>query len=230
MPLGLWVFEPPPAPRNRLTCAIRVIWVIPQFVVLIFVNIAAFFAVIAAWFIALVTGQLPSGLRDFLVGVLRWNIRVQGYFYFLTDAYPPYSLEEADYPVRLGIPGPVELSRVAVLLRIFIAIPGGIVVSVLGAGLGIVSIGSWFMLLVTGELPRPLFEATRAVIRYQERFYGYFTMLTPEYSWGPLGDAAPATAEDPWAISLSDTGRTAMVVLIIIGIVVDVLNSSLQHY
>ena len=155
MPLHLWVLDPPPSPRNRLTCAIRLIWAIPQLFVLLFLNIVAFFAVIAAWFVALFTGRLDGPLREFIAGVLRWNIRVEGYFYFLTDAYPAFSLdEEEQYAVRLAIPPPVELNRAAVLLRIFIAIPAGIVANVLGAGLSVVSIGSWFMLLVTGTLAR----------------------------------------------------------------------------
>ncbi len=231
MPLELWVLEPPPTPRNRLTCGIRLFWAFPQLVALIVVNIIVFFALIGAWFMALFTGRVEGALREFLVGALRWNIRVSAYFYFLTDAYPPYSLDEdASYPVRLAVPPGSELNRVAVLLRIFIAIPGWIVVSVLGAGLGVVAVGSWFMLLVTGELPTPLFEATRAVVRYQERFYGYFAMLTPEYSWGPLGDEAPPTEQNPWAIRLSDTGRIAMYVVIVLGVIIDVVNSSLRGH
>jgi hypothetical protein len=225
MPLGLWVLDPPPSPRNRLTCAIRVIWALPQILALIVVNIVAFFAIIGAWFVALVTGRVSDGLREFIVGILRWNMRVESYVYFLTDAYPPYSIEEVEsYPIRLGIPPAGELNRVAVLLRFFIAIPAWIVASVLGGGLFIVSIGSWFMLLVTGELPRPLFEATRIVIRYQTRFYGYFAMLTPEYAWGPMGDTPEVAAQDPWAIQLTDTGRTAVIVVIVLGVIVDLVN------
>jgi len=204
--------------------------VIPQAVVLFFVNIAVFVAVVVAWFTALFSGRLAGELREFIAGVLRWNLRVEGYFFFLTDTYPPYSLQQEDgYPVRLAIPPPVELNRLAVLFRIFIAIPAWIVASVLGAGLGVVSVGSWFMVLVTGQLPGPLFEATRAVMRYQERFYGYFAMLTPEYPWGAMGDGVPSTAADPyegWSIRLSEGGRTAMIVVIVLGIIVDLLNSS----
>jgi Domain of unknown function (DUF4389) len=192
--------------------------VIPQFIVLLFVNIAAFFAVIAAWFVALVSGRLAGELREFIAGVLRWNLRVQSYFYFLTDTYPSYSLGDEDtYPIRLAIPPPVELNRGAVLLRLFIGIPSAIV-----------SIGSWFMLLVSAELPRPLFEATRAVLRYQARFYCYFSMLTPEYPWGAMGDSPSLTAgDDPyeaWSIKLSSGGRTAMIVVIILGVVVELVN------
>jgi Domain of unknown function (DUF4389) len=231
VPLHLWVLEPPPSPRNRLTCAIRLIWAIPQLFVLLFLNIVAFFAVIAAWFVALFTGRLDGPLREFLAGVLRWNIRVEGYFYFLTDAYPAFSLDEEEtYAVRLAIPPPVELNRGAVLLRIFIAIPAGIVANVLGAGLSVVSVGSWFMLLVTGTLPVPLFEATRVVVRYQERFYGYFIMLTSEYPWGPMGDdTAALSADDPneaWSIRLSDGGRIALIVIAVLGVISDIVSNA----
>ena len=229
LPLHFWVLDPPPLPRNRLTCAIRLIMVIPQAIVLIFVNIAAFFAVIGAWFVALVSARLAGGLREFIAGVLRWNVRVQSYFFFLTDTYPPYSLGDEDmYPIRIAVPPPEELNRAAVLFRLFIAIPGSIVVNVLGAGLGIVSVGSWFMVLVTGELPRPLFEATRVVLRYQARFYCYFSMLSPEYPWGAMGDnpSLPAGADpyESWSIKLSSGGRTAMFVVIVLGVIIELIS------
>jgi len=230
MPLHLWALFPPPSPRDRLTCAIRLIMVIPQVIVLFFVGIAAFFAIIAAWFVALFSGRLTGGLREFIAGVLRWVLRVQGYFFFLTDAYPPFSLGEEDtYPVRLAIPPPVELNRAAVLFRLLLAIPGLIVANVVGSGLAVVAVGSWFVLLVTGRLPVPLFEATRAALRYQARAYGYFSMLTPEYPWGVMGDGSslPADADpyDAWSINLSDGGRTAMIVLIVLGVISELINN-----
>ena len=224
MPLHLWVLDPPPSPRDRWTCALRLIMVIPQATVLLFVGIAAYFAVIVAWFVALFSGRVPDGLREFIAGTLRWTARVHGYFFLLTDTYPPYSLGEDDtYPIRLAIPPPVELNRAAVLFRLFIAIPGGIVSYVLTGGLLVVSLGSWFMVLVTGRLPVPLFEATRAVVRYQARFYGYLAMLTPEYSWGAMGDrsSVPAGADpdEDWSIKLSSGGQTVMIVVIVLGVI-----------
>jgi hypothetical protein len=229
MPLLLWVLDPPPLPRDRLTCAIRLLMVIPQAVVLFFVNLVAIFAVIAAWFVALFSGRLNGGLRDFIAGTVRWNFRVQGYFFFLTDTYPPFTLDDEDYPVRLAIPPPVELNRAAVLFRLFIAIPGWIVTTVLASGILIVSVGSWIAVLVAGELPVSLFEATRAVLRYQARFYAYFSMLTPEYPWGVMGDSsslpADAGSDEAWSIRLSSGGRTAMIVVIVLGVISELLNN-----
>ncbi len=85
------------------------------------------------------------------------------------------------------------------------------------------------MVLVTGQLPGSLFEATRTVLRYHARFYGYFAMLTAEYPWGAMGDtSSPYAASDPndaWSIRLSSGGRAAMVVLIVLGVIADIVNN-----
>ena len=66
---------------------------IPHFIVLAFLGIASFFAVIIAWFAILLTGRYPRGLFDFNVGVSRWWLRVNAYAVLLvTDQYPPFSL------------------------------------------------------------------------------------------------------------------------------------------
>ena len=65
----------------------------PHVVVLFFVNVAAFFVVLFAWFSILFTGKFPPWAFDFVVGVMRWHDRVIGYaFILVTDQYPPFSL------------------------------------------------------------------------------------------------------------------------------------------
>ena len=60
---------------------------------LFFLDIAAFFVVIVAWFAILFTGRYPRGLFDFVEGVIRWHNRVTGYALILvTDRYPPFRL------------------------------------------------------------------------------------------------------------------------------------------
>jgi hypothetical protein len=65
---------------------------IPHVVVLVFLSIGAFFAVIIAWFAILVAGRFPQGLHGYVAGVIRWGMRVQAYLLSLTDEYPPFSL------------------------------------------------------------------------------------------------------------------------------------------
>jgi hypothetical protein len=66
---------------------------IPHCVVLVVLWIAAFVAVVVAWFAILITGRYPRALFDFVVGVARWSLRVGAYaFLLVTDQYPPFSL------------------------------------------------------------------------------------------------------------------------------------------
>ena len=66
---------------------------IPHFIMLFFLAIGAFFAVVIAWFAILFTGRYPRGLFDYVVGVSRWVLRVEAYAVLLvTDRYPPFSL------------------------------------------------------------------------------------------------------------------------------------------
>jgi len=78
---------------NRWLPLIKWLLAIPHYVVLLFLCIAAVVAVIVAWFAILFTGAYPRGLFDFVVGVLRWGNRVNGYaFALVTDVYPPFRL------------------------------------------------------------------------------------------------------------------------------------------
>lgn len=83
----------PPAPRDRLSVAIRLILAIPHFVALLFVLLAWGLVTIAAWFIILITGSYPQGLYAFGVGALRWRLRVEAYLLLMVDEYPPFSLQ-----------------------------------------------------------------------------------------------------------------------------------------
>lgn len=79
---------------NRFLPLVKWFLAIPHYVVLVFLIIAAFFAVVVAWFAILFTGRYPRGLFDFVVGVQRWCERVAGYMALLvTDRYPPFSLQ-----------------------------------------------------------------------------------------------------------------------------------------
>jgi hypothetical protein len=65
----------------------------PHYVVLFFLFIGAFFAVVIAWFAVLFTARYPRGIFEFVEGVFRWSLRVQGYaFLLVTDTYPPFRL------------------------------------------------------------------------------------------------------------------------------------------
>jgi hypothetical protein len=78
---------------NRWLPLVKWLLAIPHYIVLFVLSIAAFVCVVIAWFAILFTGQYPRTLFDFVVGVLRWSLRVEAYaFLLVTDDYPPFSL------------------------------------------------------------------------------------------------------------------------------------------
>ncbi len=82
-----------PGERNRLTCALRIIWAIPAVFVFTFVAIAIEVVVFIAWFAVLFTGEWPEGMRKFVLSGLAWGQRVNAYANLLVDEYPPFAME-----------------------------------------------------------------------------------------------------------------------------------------
>jgi hypothetical protein len=86
-----YAIEEPPE-LNRWLPLVKWLLAIPHYIVLILLFIALAFVKIVAFFAVLFTGKYPAGLRDFVVGVFRWQLRVSSYVGLMTDAYPPFSL------------------------------------------------------------------------------------------------------------------------------------------
>lgn len=81
------------ADLNRWLPLVKWFLAIPHYIVLLFLTVAAFFAVVMAWFAILFTGRYPRTLFDFVEGVMRWWLRVEAYAMLLTtDRYPPFRL------------------------------------------------------------------------------------------------------------------------------------------
>jgi hypothetical protein len=81
------------ADLNRWLPPVKWFLAIPHYIVLLFITIGVFFALIAAWFAILFTGRYPRGIADFVIGAMRWHNRVTAYaFLMATDEYPPFRL------------------------------------------------------------------------------------------------------------------------------------------
>jgi hypothetical protein len=85
--------EPALEHRNRLTTLLRLILAIPHLIVLSIVQLVAFVLWVVGGLAVLVTGAWPSGLQHFVVGSMRWALRLDAYMLLLTDEYPPFGLD-----------------------------------------------------------------------------------------------------------------------------------------
>src|SRR5581483_11474548 len=109
---------------------------------------------------------------------------VYAYSMMLTGVYPPFTLEDAPYPVRV-VALPVRLNRLAVFFRIILLIPAWFLTALAGLGAyTIVGFVAWLIVLIRGRMPDTLHPAYAAVLRYTSRSYGYYLMLTSAYPGG----------------------------------------------
>lgn len=67
--------------------------VIPHLVVVWVLQTVSQVVSIIAWLAILFTGRLPAGLAQFQSMYLRYSLRTYAYAGFLTDQYPPFSLD-----------------------------------------------------------------------------------------------------------------------------------------
>jgi hypothetical protein len=78
----------PAEPQSRLTVFFRLILAIPALLLTnILGNISQLLAIFS-WFIALVTGRVPEGLRNFAAFALRFETQTYAYLLLLTGKYP----------------------------------------------------------------------------------------------------------------------------------------------
>ena len=70
---------------------IKYIALIPQVFVLYFVELAQSVVWYLSQWAVLFTGKYPEGMHRFVLGVERWQLRVQCWYLGLRDEYPPFS-------------------------------------------------------------------------------------------------------------------------------------------
>jgi len=79
---------PEPGRQNRWKTGFRIVLVIPASIVSSALSGALFAAAVLTWFVALVRGAAPSGLRSLSAYALRYGAQVNAYILLITDAYP----------------------------------------------------------------------------------------------------------------------------------------------
>jgi hypothetical protein len=82
-----------PEDLNRWLPLVKWLLALPHYIILVFLWIAAYFAILIAFFAILFTKKFPESFFQFVVGTQRWGMRVTAYTYLLRDEYPPFSLD-----------------------------------------------------------------------------------------------------------------------------------------
>jgi hypothetical protein len=169
--------------RSRLTAFFRLILAIPLFILVYVYAIGALIADVIAWFAIVITGQFPPLLYDFIAGFVRTATRVTAYTGLLVDPYPPFGPgDERAYPVRMSFAGPLDhYNRAKTFFRFILAIPIVVLRYVINFLLEIGVLAAWFVIVITGRMPRGLFDVMVLAQSYTARSDAYLFLLTENY-------------------------------------------------
>jgi hypothetical protein len=187
---------------SRWLWLLKWVLVIPHVLVLIALWAGFLVLTVVAFVAILFTRRYPRPIFDYNVGVLRWTWRVSYYAYGAlgTDAYPPFTLaDRADYPARLQVDYPEQLSRGLALVKWWLlALPHYLIVGIFVGGgawvyqdgggarsggslVGLLVLIAGVVLLVTGAYPRPIFDFVLGMNRWALRVVGYAAFMTDRY-------------------------------------------------
>ena len=174
----------PDRPLDRLSTFLRIIYVIPILIVLIWLTTGQQIGVVfgPVLLMILFRRKYPRWWFDFILQVNRLSTRVSAYLLLMSDTYP--STDEEQY-VHLDLDYPdakEDLNRWLPLVKWLLAIPHVVALIFLGIGVLLAAIGAWFAILFTGRYPRAIFDYIEGVMRWVLRVEAYATLLiTDQY-------------------------------------------------
>ncbi len=184
---------------DRLSSALRILWIIPIGIVLGLLDhantgfshganrtsaelgVTGGSLVVPVVLMLLFRRKYPRWWYDWNLEFNRFSSRVFAYLALMDDRYPSTDEHQSvhlDYP---EVAGP-ELSRWLPLVKWLLAIPHYIVLFFLGIAAFFVVIFVWFAILFTGRYPRGAFGFVEGVFRWGNRVTGYaLTLVTDVY-------------------------------------------------
>lgn len=168
-------------PRNRLTTAFRAVLGIPHFIITGVWQYLAQLLAVLQWFVVLFTGRRNESMWNLQQQWMGYDARVTAYGGLLFDPWPPIGTDPGATGVTYELQFESAANRLTNALRFIWAIPALIVMFVLGVAGGVVTIVSWFAIVITGTHPRGMFDFLVKVHRYVRRVQAYTLLMTDTY-------------------------------------------------
>jgi hypothetical protein len=159
---------------------LRVLLVIPHYIVLSVWTLLIIPTVAIAWLALLIEGRLPKWLHRQLAAFVRYQGQVTAWFGLLSARYPD-PLHTQDHPFRIALAERPRQLRLVTLLRLPLALPALILGSVLNVVFSATTIPAWFAGVIFGRTTAGLQELGTFCLRYVLEVQAYVLLVTPAY-------------------------------------------------
>ncbi len=145
---------------------------------------AAATAAFLAWFVILVRGRAPRGLRDLVAYAIGYGAQAGGYLLLMTPRYPssdpalaePYA-DLPEHPIRLVVTDDLARPRLTVLFRLLLAIPHFIWWVLWGFVVFFAVVLAWIAALAVGRVPDPFHRFLAAFVRYSTHLSAFVLLV-----------------------------------------------------
>jgi hypothetical protein len=145
----------------------------------------AFGAAFLLWWVGLVRGRAPRGLRDLVAYCIGYAAQFSAYVFLVTDRYPysgPNAFanareDEVPHPVRLPVRDDLRRARLLVFFRLPLAIPHIVWLLLWSLVAALVSVLNWLCALVIGRPPRPFHRFLSAYLRYTTHLSAFLFLV-----------------------------------------------------
>jgi Domain of unknown function (DUF4389) len=136
------------------------------------------------WFVCIVQGRMPQGMRDLAAYAIGYSAQVMGYMLLLTDRYPnsdPAVHESANVyrsdPIWLTVDDDLRRSRLTTFFRLLLAVPHFVWLTLWGLAALFAVIANWFVTLFRGRPAQPLHRFVAALLRYQTHVFAFVQLV-----------------------------------------------------
>jgi hypothetical protein len=191
-PIGLTVTDE--REINRLwgipfvSVIVRTILAIPHIVVLAILAIGLYIWFLLGWIAILLTGKVPGIAVALLREYVQRSYRILGYTMFLMPGPYPHLEPGPGDPLSVSFElHDLSINRLwgipffGVFVRIILAIPHLVVLSILGIVLYILILIVWIPILFTGKYPSAIANFFGSFARYAVRVSAYIVLLPVPY-------------------------------------------------
>jgi hypothetical protein len=187
----------PPSPQSRWKTFFRLVLAVPAMIVSAvllwggprnggyFSGGLAFAGAFLLWWVGLIRGRSPRGLRDLVAYCIAYSAQLACYLFLVTDRYPysgpnafvlPREGEEP-HPVRLTVTDDLRRSRVTVFFRLLLALPHIVWLVLWSIVTLLVVFLAWLCALVIGRVPQPFHRFIAAYLRYTTHVMAFLFLV-----------------------------------------------------